>query len=58
MFARGIVCTEYALTDNGKELRNAIIPLLKWASDRDGYNEKSKGCDQSKYTRVILDKAI
>lgn len=46
--------TEYTLTGSGKELRNAIIPLLKWASERDWYDEKSKNCDQSKYVRVIL----
>lgn len=29
---------EYFLTDDGSELRKAIIPLLRWASDRDNRN--------------------
>ncbi len=40
---------EYSLTSDGIELRNAVIPLLSWASKRDGYEEKSKHCDPSKY---------
>jgi len=27
---------EYALTKDGKELRKAILPLLKWAVNRNG----------------------
>ncbi len=27
---------EYSLTKEGAELRNAIIPLMKWVSSRDG----------------------
>lgn len=30
---------EYTLTKNGKELRKAIIPLLKWAATRNGRNQ-------------------
>ena len=26
---------EYSLTSEGHELRNALIPLMKWAADRD-----------------------
>ena len=29
---------EYFLTDEGRELRKAIIPLLTWASQRKSYN--------------------
>ena len=29
---------EYALTHDGKELRNAILPLLEWASKRSDIN--------------------
>jgi DNA-binding HxlR family transcriptional regulator len=29
---------EYFLTDDGSELRKAIVPLLRWASDRDNQN--------------------
>ncbi|MFQ6064076.1 MAG: winged helix-turn-helix transcriptional regulator [Candidatus Bathyarchaeia archaeon] len=29
---------EYLLTDDGIELRRAIIPLLKWAATRNGMN--------------------
>lgn len=28
---------EYFLTDEGKELRDAIVPLLKWASKRESF---------------------
>jgi len=28
---------EYSLTNRGKELRDAIIPLLKWATKRGNY---------------------
>jgi len=31
---------EYSLTKDGVELRKAIIPLLKWASTRDGSENK------------------
>jgi len=27
---------EYSLTKDGEELRKAVIPLLKWAAERDG----------------------
>jgi DNA-binding HxlR family transcriptional regulator len=29
---------EYFLTEDGSELRKAIVPLLRWASDRDNRN--------------------
>jgi len=29
---------EYSLTKDGKQLREAIIPLLKWAAYRDGFS--------------------
>ena len=31
---------EYSLTDDGVELRRAIIPLLKWAATRNGVNKE------------------
>jgi len=31
---------EYSLTDDGVELRRAIIPLLKWAGARNGLNKE------------------
>jgi len=34
---------EYFLTEDGSELRKAIIPLLRWASDRD--NRNGDQCD-------------
>jgi DNA-binding HxlR family transcriptional regulator len=34
---------EYFLTNDGSELRKAIIPLLRWASDRD--NRNGDQCD-------------
>lgn len=30
---------EYFLTEDGIELRKAILPLLKWASKRDNFNK-------------------
>jgi hypothetical protein len=51
MFARGIVCTEYALTDNGKELRNAIIPLLNGHLTEMDIMKKVKAVINQIYTR-------
>lgn len=31
---------EYSLTADGKELRKAIVPLLKWAAERDGLTKE------------------
>ena len=31
---------EYSLTKDGVELGKAIIPLIKWAAQREGYNRK------------------
>lgn len=31
---------EYSLTENGVELRKAVIPLLKWAATRNGLNKE------------------
>ena len=31
---------EYSLTENGTELRKAIIPLIKWAATREHANNK------------------
>jgi len=31
---------EYTLTKDGKDLRKAIIPILKWAATRNGFNKE------------------
>jgi len=31
---------EYSLTEDGEELRKAIVPLLKWAAKRDGFTKE------------------
>lgn len=31
---------EYSLTEDGQELRKAILPLVKWAADRNSKNYK------------------
>jgi DNA-binding HxlR family transcriptional regulator len=31
---------EYSLTDDGVELRKAIMPLLRWAARRNGFNKE------------------
>ncbi|MCL5788677.1 MAG: helix-turn-helix transcriptional regulator [Candidatus Marsarchaeota archaeon] len=43
---------EYSLSENGLELRKAIIPLLVWASRQDGYSKMEKSCDPSQYIKV------
>ncbi|MDG7044533.1 MAG: helix-turn-helix transcriptional regulator [Nitrososphaerota archaeon] len=43
---------EYKLTDAGMDLREAIIPLLIWASKQDEYAKRADECDPSQYVRV------
>jgi len=31
---------EYSLTEDGKELRKSIIPLIEWAAKRDGFTKE------------------
>lgn len=45
---------EYRLTGNGVGLREAILPLLAWASEQDGYAERAEKCDPRQYVRVAL----
>jgi DNA-binding HxlR family transcriptional regulator len=45
---------EYTLTENGARLREAILPLLVWASGQDDYSKQAEGCDPSQYVRVAL----
>jgi DNA-binding HxlR family transcriptional regulator len=46
---------EYSLTQNGVMLREAILPLLVWASRQDNYS-KSQTCKPSQYVKVSLAK--
>ncbi len=43
---------EYSLTDEGEELRNAIIPLLAWVAKRDPIRATDPGCPV--YARVSI----
>jgi DNA-binding HxlR family transcriptional regulator len=43
---------EYNLTSNGRELRQAIIPLLVWASKQDTYPEQLGECNPRDYVNV------
>jgi DNA-binding HxlR family transcriptional regulator len=45
---------EYSLTSNGKELRQAIIPLLAWASRQDTYTGQLGQCNPKDYVNVSL----
>ena|ERR1039458_5086811 len=43
---------EYSLTRNGKDLQQAIQPLLLWASKQDGYSELLESCDPKRYVEI------
>jgi DNA-binding HxlR family transcriptional regulator len=45
---------EYRLTENGSELRKAIIPLLRWAAKQDNYSKKLTDCDPNQLVKVSL----
>lgn len=45
---------EYRLTQNGIELRHAILPLLRWASRQDDYARQAEKCDPRQYVKVTL----
>ncbi|MDG6925748.1 MAG: helix-turn-helix transcriptional regulator [Nitrososphaerota archaeon] len=45
---------EYSLTENGARLREAILPLLVWASRQDDYSKQAEECDPAQYVRVAL----
>ncbi len=55
---------EYFLTENGKQLCEALIPLINWAEKRDNLNQKirnsisqSTSCP-SKGTRIFLQREL
>ena len=43
---------EYSLTKNGKDLRQAIQPLLLWASKQDSYPERLANCNPKHYVTI------
>jgi DNA-binding HxlR family transcriptional regulator len=43
---------EYSLTESGKELQKAIIPILLWAARRDGYSRMLDDCDPGQLVEV------
>ena len=43
---------EYSLTENGKDLRRVIMPLLQWAARQDNYAGKIENCDPSQLVEV------
>lgn len=44
---------EYSLTVEGEALRQAIIPLLIWASKRDVHKRSKSRCELGQYVRVV-----
>lgn len=49
---------EYRLTENGIRLREAVLPLLIWASKQDGYVQQAERCDPRQYVKVALSKGL
>jgi DNA-binding HxlR family transcriptional regulator len=45
---------EYSLTKNGKDLRQAIQPLLLWASKQDSYPERLAKCNPKHYVTINI----
>lgn len=45
---------EYSLTENGARMREAVLPLLVWASLQDDYSKQAEGCVPSQYVKVSL----
>lgn len=45
---------EYSLTTNGRELQQAIIPLLTWAGKQDSYREQLKSCRPQDFVKVAI----
>jgi len=43
---------EYSLTRDGEALRQAILPLLIWASKRDMRKDSKSSCEPGQYVRV------
>ncbi len=43
---------EYSLTRNGEDLRQAIQPLLLWASKQDSYPERLESCNPKRYVEI------
>jgi len=43
---------EYSLTRNGKDLQQAIRPLLLWASKQDSYPERLENCEPKRYVEI------
>jgi DNA-binding HxlR family transcriptional regulator len=48
---------EYSLTDDGKGLREAVVPLLKWAAIRQGSKKKCSATCKRMPAHKINDKA-
>ncbi|MGC8515909.1 MAG: winged helix-turn-helix transcriptional regulator [Thermoplasmata archaeon] len=46
---------EYALTETGVELRNSIIPLLKWAAKYDNEGNDPNCCGENQYVTISQD---
>lgn len=44
---------EYSLTRDGEALRQAILPLLIWASKRDTRKKSQSRCETGQYVRVV-----
>ena len=44
---------EYSLTETGMELRQSIIPLLRWAAKYDTETRPNDCCDDNQYISII-----
>lgn len=44
---------EYSLTETGMELRQSIIPLLRWAAKYDTETRPNDCCDNNQYISII-----
>ncbi len=43
---------EYSLSDDGKGLRNAMLPLLRWAAEKDQYKKLKSSCKPQEYVKL------
>ncbi|MDG6930486.1 MAG: helix-turn-helix transcriptional regulator [Nitrososphaerota archaeon] len=43
---------EYSLSDDGKRLREAMMPLLRWAAEKDQYKNLESSCKPQDYVRL------
>ena len=44
---------EYSLTETGMELRQSIIPLLRWAAKYDTETRPNDCCDNNQFISII-----